>query len=455
MGISRTSKRLGLRSESSHRFERGVDPNGVLVASTRAAQLLAEVAAASAIGDTVDEYPVPVEPERIAVRTARVSAVLGIELAAGEVTTLLEPLEITTEGAGDDFVAVAPTFRPDLEREIDIVEEVGRRVGLDKIPRTLPHTTEQGGGLTPRQRDRRAVADALVGVGASEALTVPLIAHADVERFGLPLDNIVQATNALRAEEPVLRPAILPGLLKTAGFNAGHGLGDLALFELGHVFLAPRPGDLLPDERDHVAVVLAARVTRAPVEGDRDVDVYDAVDALRAIAETLELDSVELTRGAAPGFVAERSASIVLDGTVAGHVGELSDDVVDRFGVAAPAVAFELDLDMLFRAPRRDRAFRTPSRYPSSSIDLAFVLDESVTTEAVVRTLRDAAGPLLEEVRCFDEFRADALGPRRRSLAFALRFRAPDRTLTDAEVGAARAACIDAVQANHRAELRG
>ncbi|HEY7440175.1 MAG TPA: phenylalanine--tRNA ligase subunit beta [Acidimicrobiia bacterium] len=455
MGISRTSKRLGLRSESSHRFERGVDPNGVLVASTRAAQLLAEVAAASVSGDAVDEYPAPVEPERIAVRTARVNAVLGVELPAGEVKTLLEPLEIATEGKGDEFVAVAPTFRPDLEREIDIVEEVGRRFGLDKIPRTLPHTTQQGGGLTPRQRDRRAVADAVVGVGASEALTIPLIAHADLERFGLPLDGIVEATNALRAEEPVLRPAILPGLLKTAGFNAGHGFGDLALFELGHVFLQPRRGDLLPDERDHLAVLFTGRVTRAPVEGDREVDVYDAVDALRALTGALELESVELVRAAAPGFAPDRSAGIVLDGTAAGHVGELAPEVVARFGVESPAVAFEVDVDLLLDATRRDRAFRAPSRYPASSIDLAFVLDEGVTVEAVERTVREAAGPLLEDVRCFDEFRADALGTGRRSLAFALRFRAPDRTLTDAEVGAARAACIDAVRDAHRAELRG
>jgi phenylalanyl-tRNA synthetase beta chain len=427
----------------------------VLVASTRAAQLLAEVAAASVSGDAVDEYPAPVEPERIAVRTARVNAVLGVELPAGEVKTLLEPLEIATEGKGDEFVAVAPTFRPDLEREIDIVEEVGRRFGLDKIPRTLPHTTQQGGGLTPRQRDRRAVADAVVGVGASEALTIPLIAHADLERFGLPLDGIVEATNALRAEEPVLRPAILPGLLKTAGFNAGHGFGDLALFELGHVFLQPRRGDLLPDERDHLAVLFTGRVTRAPVEGDREVDVYDAVDALRALTGALELESVELVRAAAPGFAPDRSAGIVLDGTAAGHVGELAPEVVARFGVESPAVAFEVDVDLLLDATRRDRAFRAPSRYPASSIDLAFVLDEGVTVEAVERTVREAAGPLLEDVRCFDEFRADALGTGRRSLAFALRFRAPDRTLTDAEVGAARAACIDAVRDAHRAELRG
>ena len=176
----------------------------------------------------------------------------------------MRPLGIDIEGLDGDaeatLVAVAPTYRPDLVREIDIVEEVGRRIGLDSIPRTLPHTTEQGGGLTPRQRARRLVADVLVGLGLCEAYTLPLIAESDVTRVGLSLDATVRATNALSAEEPILRPAILPGLLKSAAHNAGHGLTDLAFFELGHVFGPPPGRQLLPDERDHLVVLLTGTV---------------------------------------------------------------------------------------------------------------------------------------------------------------------------------------------------
>ena len=158
-------------------------------------------------------------------RTARVEALLGVALGPERVKEALRPLEIEVEGDGEDFVAIAPTFRPDLSREIDIVEEVARRVGLNEIPRTLPHTTDaDGGGLSVRQRERRLLADVVVGTGAAEAMTVPLIAPADLERFGLPTDGTVEVTNALRAEEPLLRPAILPGLLKAAAFNAGQGL---------------------------------------------------------------------------------------------------------------------------------------------------------------------------------------------------------------------------------------
>ncbi len=231
MGISMTSKRLGLRSEASARFERGVDPNGVLRASDRVVELLTEVAAAPVGPPPVDAYPVPVARERIRVRPSRVGAVLGLELDGTQVRDALRPLgiEVTEIGEDDAFVAVAPTFRPDLTREIDIVEEVGRRVGLDSIPRTLPHTTEQSGGLTPDQQARRRVADVLVGLGLREALTIPLISEADLTRCGRGVEGTVRATNALNAEEPILRPAILPGLLKSVARNAGYGITDLAL----------------------------------------------------------------------------------------------------------------------------------------------------------------------------------------------------------------------------------
>jgi phenylalanyl-tRNA synthetase beta chain len=456
MGISRSSKRLGLRSESSARFERGIDPNGVLTGSTRAAQLLAEVAGGRAAPGPIDQYPEPIAPRRIAVRTSRVEAVLGVELGAARVTDSLRPLGIGIEGDGDDFVAVAPTWRPDLEREIDVIEEVARRIGLNHIPRTLPHTTGAATrGLTPRQRERRRLADALVGTGAAEAMTIPLVAPVDLERFGLALDGTVEATNALRAEEPILRPAILPGLLQAAAYNAGHGFDDLALFELGHVFAAPSSGQLLPNERDHLAMLLTGSIRRSPVEPDRDVDVYDVVDALTAVADALELADLRLVAGPAPGFDPGRSAAITVDGASVGHAGALAPGVAEAFGAASPAVAFEVDVDGLLAGMRRDRSFHAPSRFPAATIDLAFVLPERVPAADVARTIREAAGDRLEDVHLFDEFRADSLGSGRRSLAFALRFRAPDHTLTDAETGELRRRVIDAVTRAHDAELRG
>ncbi|HLM17663.1 MAG TPA: phenylalanine--tRNA ligase subunit beta, partial [Acidimicrobiia bacterium] len=480
MGIARTSKRLKLRSESSARFERGIDPDAVAVNAERAMELLVAVAGAQVAADAVDVYPAPVERARIHLRTSRVNAVLGTALDTEDVWASLAPLGIELDsgssdvagsasdvagsasgvaGSAGEVVAIAPTFRPDLEREIDLVEEVARRIGFDRIGRTLPDTHGQVGMLTPRQQERRLVADALVGAGLSEAITLSLVSPADLQRAGAPLDRVVRATNPLRAEESVLRTAVLPGLLRAVAGNKAHGLTDVGLFEMGRVFLLParpRAGDSpLPDEPEHVALAWAGAVRRRPVEDDRPVDVYDALDAVRVVLDALGIDDVTLQPDTVTGYRAGRAARIVVDGRDAGTVGEIAPDVLTALGLDAPVVAAELVLDTLLDAVRRDRTFRAPSRFPASSVDLAFVLADTVAAADVLATLRSALGDQLEDVRLFDVFTSDAFGAGRRSLAFALRFRVPDRTLTDADVAALRQQAIESVIAAHDAELRG
>lgn len=465
MGIARSSKRLKVRSEASARFERGIDPDAVARNAERAMELLADVAGAQVASESEDVYPHPVGRERIRVRTSRVNHVLGTDLDAEEVWDALAPLEIELDqddsspsdggGGGDTLVAMVPTFRPDLEREIDLVEEVARRIGFDRIGRTVPSAHGHVGALTRLQRDRRLVADALVGFGACEAITLSLVSPADLERAGAPVDRLVRASNPLRAEESVLRTRVLPGLLRAVAFNRSHGLHDVALFEQGHVFYTPADGaGPLPEEPEHLALAMTGTVRRRPIEDDRLVDVYDTVDALRAVVDALEIEEFALEPADLPGYRPGRAARVVAGGAEVGAIGEVADAVMDALGLAAPVVAFEVELNGLFAVPRRDRQFRAPSRFPASSIDLAFVVPDTVPAGALVRTLLEAAGALLEEVRPFDVFQSDALGPRRRSLAFALRFRA-ERTLTDAEISELRQRCIDAVIAAHRAELRG
>ena len=455
MGIARTSKRLKLRSESSARFERGIDPNGVAEHAERAMQLLVEVAGAHVAPETVDEYPRPVAPAHIHVRTSKVNAVLGTELRDTDVLDALRPLGIDVSGAGDDIAATAPTFRPDLEREIDIVEEVARRIGFAAIGRTVARPKDQVGGLTRGQRERRQVADALVGAGLSETVTIPLVSAADLERAGAPVDRLVEAANPLRAEESVLRTRLLPGLLRAVAHNHAHGLTDVRLFEIGRVFLAPaNKRALLPEEPSHVAALLAGTIRRRPVEADRPVDPYDAVDALRQVFDALEIAEGGTAPAARPGFDPAGSTAIVLDGEDVGAVGAVDGGLLAALEIVPPVVGFELDLDRLLAARRRDRTFRPLSPYPPSSIDLAFVLSEDVTAAAVESTLRQAAGEVLEEVRLIDVFRSESLGGGKRSLAFSLRFRAPDRTLTNDEVATIRHRCIDAVERQHRGELR-
>jgi phenylalanyl-tRNA synthetase beta chain len=456
MGIARTSKRLRLRSESSARFERGIDPNGVGDHAERAMQLFAEVAAARVAKEAVDDYPRPVERARIPVRTSKVNGVLGTALRDTEILDALRPLGIEVDGSGDAITAIAPTFRPDLEREIDVVEEVARRVGFSSIGRTVARPSEQVGGLTHEQHERRVVADALVGAGLSEVVTIPLVAPADLERVGAPLDRVVEAANPLRAEESMLRTRILPGLLRAVAYNLARGFTDVGMFEVGRVFLGPQSKKArLPDEPTHVAIARAGTVRRRPVEADRSVDPFDAVDALRQVFDALEVADGRTESASRPGFDPARAAAIVVDDREIGVVGELDRALLGALELTPPVVGFELDLDQLLAARRRDRTFRPPSPYPPSTIDLAFVVAEDLPAAAVAATLRDAAGELLEEVRLFDVFRSDALGEGRKSLAFTLRFRAPDRTLTDDEVGEIRRRCIDAAARAHDGELRG
>lgn len=458
MGIARSAKRLKLRSEASARFERGTDPDGVAQSAARAIELLAAIAGTSAVPKPVDEYPQPAVRPKIRLRTSKVNGVLGAQLSDSEVTASLVPLGIDVEGTGDELVATPPTFRPDLEREIDLVEEVARRIGFASIGRTVPKPREQVGALTRHQLERRLVADALVGAGLSEAVTLPLVAPGTLEVAGAPTERLVRVANPLRAEDSALRTRIVPGLLQSVATNQARGLGDVALFEVGHVFLAPttkKKQRLLPDEPTHVAAVLAGGSRRAPVDVDRAVDAYDAVDALRAVFDALELAAPRLVPGERPGFEPGRAAGVEVDGVDAGSVGELSEAACAALLVTPPAVGFEVDLDRLLEAPRRDRTFVSPSPYPPATIDLAFVVDDAVPASVLADTLRSAAADLVEDVRVFDEFTSDALGPGRKSLAFAVRFRSPDCTLTDADVAELRGRCIDAVVRAHQAELRG
>ncbi len=453
-GIGRSSKRLGLRTESSARFERGVDPNGVLQAADRAIELMTEVASADAAPGARDEYPHPIEPKRVTLRAGQVNALLGTELEEGEIADALVPLGIELEGTGPVRTAVVPTFRPDLEREIDLVEEVARRIGYNSIPMTVPKSGEHFGSLTTRQRERRLVVDVLVGFGFDEAYTMPLVAPADLERAGLPAVGI-ELENPLRAEESLLRTSLLPGLLGAAEFNVAQGQSDLALFEVGHVFL-PGAGDgPLPDERDRLGALLTGYVRRRPHEDDRPVDAFDLVDVWNGLVGALRLADARLEPGEQASLHPARSALAVVDGQVIGAIGDVAPEVAARYSLTGPTVAMELELDRLLDARRLPARLRRVSRFPASHIDLAFVVDETVPAARVAETLRTAAGDLLEDVALFDVFRSESLGPGRKSLTFALRFRAPDRTLTDAEVADVRRRAIDAVVANHAAELRG
>jgi phenylalanyl-tRNA synthetase beta chain len=445
LAIARTSKRLALRTEASIRFERGVDPAGTERSVARFCQLAAEAASATPTGAMLDVRSDVPSPKRVVVRTSRVNAVLGTALSAEDVAGYLEPIGFSSAagaGAPGDLTVDIPTWRPDCEREIDVVEEVARHHGYDRVARTLPLTAAVGGGLSPYQRDRRRVREVLVGAGLSEAWSNSFLAPDDLARAGLPTDA-VRVENPLAQEESVLRTSLLPGLLRALVTNQAHRNPDVALFEIGHVFLPPPAEVELPREPEHLALALAGR------------PATEATALWRRLVDSLALETVKFEPTTAPGLHPTRTASLHAGAIRLGVLGEVDPDVLAAHSLAAPVGWFEVDMGATLAAPRRPRVYRPVSRYPSADIDLAFVVEDGVAAADIELTLRSAGAELLEDLWLFDVFRGPQLGEGRRSLAYRLRFAALDHTLDEDELAAARTRCIKAVESAFRASLRG
>jgi phenylalanyl-tRNA synthetase beta chain len=445
IAIARTAKRLGLRSEASARFEKGVDPEIGPLAAARFAELLAATGATLAPG-AIDEAGNAPQPARVRVRTARVNEILGTALDRDQVAASLEPIGFSTTAVDGDLDVQVPSFRLDTSTEIDVIEEVARHVGYSVIGKTVPRSPLTG-GLTARQLDRRAVRHALTGLGFDEVMPLPFLAPGDLDRAGATRTPIV-VTNPLVAEESVMRTSLRPGILKTLGFNASHRNTGMRVFEIGHVYAHPEvapgaPLPPLPDEWEQLAVAVAGG------------DARDAVEVWSVLADLLAVRGDRLVAAEVSGLHATRTARVEVDGVPVGFVGEIDPSVAEAFGVAERVGWLEVDLDALLALDHGARPYRPVSRFPSSDIDLAFEVDEARPAADVEAALRNAGGDLLVSLRLFDVYRGAPLPEGTRSLAYALRFQAPDRTLTDDEVAELRRACITAVESALPARLRG
>ncbi len=440
MTIARTARRLGLRSEASARFERGTDPEIIPLALDRFAELAAALGSTTA-PDMIDAAGNRPESITVRVRSPRVNSILGTDLSTDQMIALLEPIGFACYSGNEnqDFNVTIPTWRLDSATEIDVIEEVGRLHGFSKIARTVP-VTEQAGALTPQQQDRRRVRELLTGMGISEAMPLPFLAPGDLARAGLGDDGIT-VTNPLVAEESIMRTSLRPGLLKAVAYNAARRTTGVSLFEIGR--LNPGGGGDLPDEGEHLAVILAGQEATA------------ATTLWRRLARHLTVTRPGVVNGPVDGLHPGRSGQALADGQPVGALGEIDPQVLDAYEIDERVAWLEVDLGALLEADRGLAPYRAPSRYPSSDVDLAFTVSDEVSADEVSATIAGAGGELLASVALFDVFRSDQLGEGQRSLAFTLRFEAPDRTLNDAEVAQARQSCIDAVTITHNASLRG
>jgi phenylalanyl-tRNA synthetase beta chain len=480
MAVARSSKRLGLRTEASARFERGTDPWGIEASVTRFCQLLGEsvpgLQVADGLLDVLGDVP---EPFEIDVPIERVQRQLGVALGADDMARLIEPIGFACAPTDGVVRVTVPTNRPDVRPAPfgvdDVIEEIARTFGYSNVPLHAP-TWPQPGHLQPQQRGRRFAKDVMVGLGITEGWTNSFVSEEMHAKVGLT-GPAVRVTNPLMAELPFLRRSLMPGLLDALAYNVDRRQPHLRLFEVGVVFSHPEQGGArlversgaggaqtseLPGEREHLSAAFALE----------DDEASAAVAAWHVLGDAFRLDGVRLIAPAEgdpipAGLHPSRVANVVAPtGAMLGVVGEIDPAVAAAFDLTVTSGGttstrrigwLDLDLGLLLdesTTPRRVASGASVSRFPSSDIDLALMVSDAYPADLIGQALQRAAGDLAESVTLFDVYRGGGVAEGSRSLAYRLRFCAADHTLTDDEVGQLRAACIAAVEKEYGAVLR-
>jgi phenylalanyl-tRNA synthetase beta chain len=450
--IMRTQAKLGLRTEASARFEKQLHPELAIAAQRLAARLMVELTGARMVPGTVDEYPRPAEPRAVTLRTARVERLLGMAVPDDEIRAILGRLGFQVADAGPGVLGVVvPYWRDgDVQREADLIEEVARIHGLDKLPITLPSRRRAVGNLTPAQRVRRRIEDALRDRGLSEVVAYSFTAPESLEQLRLGDVPLLRLANPLSEDQSVMRPLLLPGLLDAARHNAAHGRPKLGLFESAHVYRLSDPLDEAPEgsprgaqpayERHHIGAVLTQAAPGTWRSEPKPADFYAAKALVEAMLATVGL-GCWVEPGERPFLHPGRTATLLAaDERKLGWVGELHPSVARAWDLDGAVAAFELDADLIAELAPGPMPYRDVTSFPAVIQDIAVVLDEDVPAAEVERLVRDAAGELLDRVELFDVYRGEQVEPGRKSLALRLEFRSPERTLTDEDVAAARVA---------------
>jgi len=463
--VRRTSKRTGIASAASYRFERGVDPNGVRRAADRAAQLIAELAGGKVSETVLDVYPSSIEPARIPFRPSRCRALLGLDLPDDEAESYLERLGLRVEReTAERWQVTAPTYRPDLSIEEDVIEEVGRMYGYERLPETLPSGTTGAGKRSASEELARRVRELLTGQGLNEAITNTLLSSSFVatSRLGtspawpsLTLSpTAVTLRNPLSEEFDTLRPSLLPGLLAAVQHNLRHGSRDVYLFESGNATSALDGGR--PQHRLLIAgVLLGSRWSEAwNPDKQSAADFFAAKGTVEALCSGLGIRGLTADAADHTAFHPGRSAWLTADGKRLGLVGELHPTVAQALDLPRGVFAFELDGVLLQELAAGEIRYESPSRFPRALRDLAAVVNRSAPSGRMEDVIRESLGEFGRGVRLFDVYAGKPLPEDKVSLAFALELGADDRTLTDEEVESRLASARERLQSEFAAEFR-
>ena len=471
---SRTSRNLGLISESSLRYERGVDDNPIGALSDASAALIAAVSGGTVRPGIVDVWEQKTEPIMLGFRIPRFNAMMGAEIDRDYIISTLTRLgcAVTVADEAESVAAscaegellhvLAPTFRPDLEREIDLYEEVLRLYGMDRIEPTLPGGAGRIGKRTVAEQKIQKINDTLRAAGLNETVTYSFAEPGDLDKLRMDKEGLgmpVELLNPLNAEQSIMRQSIIPGLLHSLAYNQNHGVKNVQLYETGRVFFAAE-GKKKPKEKERVAAVLAGAMgDPAWNNTPAAFDFFDGKGIIESLLHELATPKVRfkaLSAEEAPHLQPGRAAQVLSGGTVLGWVGEIHPLAADAFEATAPVVAFELDLDALVKTSQPARDYVDVPLFPAVTMDIALVVDEDVTNEKLMQVMRSAGGKLLSSIQLFDVYRdEERLGAGKKSMAYALEYRSPDKTLTAEEVNKQHERLIKKTCGATGAEVRG
>lgn len=456
--VRRTSRVLGLRSESSSRFEKGIDITGCNRAADRAAALLAEMGTAEVVDLVVDNYPEPAVDKTVLLRPDRVNELLDLQLTKTQISDLLTRLQFKTKEDEKGILVTVPGHRPDVGIEVDLIEEVSRLFGFNKVASTLPTGVITQGGRTYPQELAIRIKNFFARSGFSEIMTYNFINLKVFDRIGVQSDStyrdVVALQNPLSEEQAVMRTLLFPGLLEVLERNSKRRVKDAAIFELGRVFY-PREGEPLPEE----VTTLAAAVTGATPGGwntrSTVMDFYFLKGLLDALFQYVGVEKVSYVPATElPGFHPGRTATILAGEDELGVIGELHPEVQEAYDITQRVTVLEINFDRLIKVSGNLRQYKPLPKFPGVDRDLALLVRQDIPVAEIIKAIYRAGGTILDNVQVFDIYRDNNFEPGYQSMAFALKFQAQDRTLTDEEVNKKINAITETLNREFGATLR-
>lgn len=455
--IRRTAKNLGMRTEASYRFERGIDPNNIVNALNRAAQLIEMFGCGKIAQGYRDEYPNRIDPVTIKTTSNRINSWLGADLTLEQISGYLTRVCFEVKQNGDQIEVTVPTYRRDVTLMADLAEEVARLHGYDKIAVTIPKSDKLG-ERTPFQKFQLGCRRVLQGAGISEIMTYSFYSKNVPDQLGLapkdPLRKMVELMMPLSEEQAVMRTNLAHGLLSTIAFNTNRRQTDLAFFEIGRIYLPTEKG--LPDEPLYLGIGLTGRKNETNWNLTKEeYDFYDLKGILEMIWERFGLPQPEYTRSNRPYLHPGQGADILVEGKIIGYLGQVHPEALKGYELSQKAFLMELNLTVISELIHTDIIFEPLPKFPAVQRDLALVLPNKVEARQIVAMIKEVTGDLAERVELFDVYQGEQLGPDQRSLAFSITYRSKEKTLNDSEVNEIQAKLLQKLNAEFGAAVRG